>query len=397
MKKIKLAPKHACTGCMVCVDTCCHHAITTVIDKDGHRYPLIDSTKCVSCGLCQKKCPIISNFDYSQPCLYNPLLAWSNDDNIRLNSASGGIFGGLAKKIILEGGYVCGCRMEGLSARHVIIDNISCLSQLQGSKYVHSDMTGVYSQIHRILKDTNSILLYSGTRCQVAGLLSYLGRSYDNLFTVDLVCGGVPSSHLLDFYEGRYKTIHSFRNKKKGWRHGYELTFVSNNGDLLESEPDADFQAQGYLAGLTNRYSCYDCKFATPHSKADLTLMDFWGEKEHPEEHFKGVSCVIPNSEKGIHLLNEADITIIESDWTKCASYNHRIFMGECKGAKYNLIRRILPYAFFYFSKNTLRYLYVDSKSAPLPIHIILKAYKYIMWKIMSSHIKKQKQIFVNR
>ena len=36
-------------------------------------------------------------------------------------------------------------------------------------------------------------MLLSGTSCQIAGLLSYLGKEEVNLLCVDIVCHGVPS------------------------------------------------------------------------------------------------------------------------------------------------------------------------------------------------------------
>lgn len=42
--------------------------------------------------------------------------------------------------------------------------------------------------------DAQNSVLFSGTSCQVAGLKKYLGKEYDNLFCVDIVCHGVHIS-----------------------------------------------------------------------------------------------------------------------------------------------------------------------------------------------------------
>ena len=39
--------------------------------------------------------------------------------------------------------------------------------------------------------------IFIGLPCQVAGLLTYLGRDYDNLTTVDIICHGVAPTEYL--------------------------------------------------------------------------------------------------------------------------------------------------------------------------------------------------------
>ncbi|MDD7317917.1 MAG: Coenzyme F420 hydrogenase/dehydrogenase, beta subunit C-terminal domain [Prevotella sp.] len=386
---IKLASSKECTGCMACVDSCPHNVIMPVIKKDGHRYPEIDHLQCVSCGRCQKVCPVINHFDYCSDSKYKPLLAWAKDDNIRLRSTSGGIFAALATYVLKNGGLVCGCIMDGLRAKHIIIDSYDELSKLQGSKYLHSEMTGIYKAIKKELQRGDRMVLYSGTRCLVAGLLSYLGKSYDNLITLDLVCSGVPSSLLTKFHEGRYSTIASFRDKEKGWDVGIHSTLVDKNGNKCKNTEDSSIIDELKVSVLTIRSSCLDCKFATPHSKADLTTMDYWGEKEHKEEHFKGVSCVIPNTEKGKKILEQSDVNTITSEWSKCLPYNPRIAYGKYFGAKFNLFRVFMPFLFNHCSKRIIQLLYVDKLSWKTSLMIPMKLYKYGMWKIMIIHTER--------
>ena len=62
----KLASKHDCTGCMVCVDSCKHSALEGYKGYNGHWYVKLHKEKCVQCGLCVKKCPIVSSFSYQR-------------------------------------------------------------------------------------------------------------------------------------------------------------------------------------------------------------------------------------------------------------------------------------------------------------------------------------------
>lgn len=385
---MRLADKKECTGCMVCVDICKHSAILSKMDSDGHYYPYIDESKCVGCGLCTKTCPVTNGFCYAQESDYRPLVAWCKDDEVRLNSSSGGVFAATAIRILNNNGIVVGCKMDDLRARHVIIEDIKDLRSLQGSKYLHSDASSVYRDIKIKLMGGKQVL-FSGTRCQVAGLLSFLGKSYNNLYTIDLVCTGVPSYNLVKFYKGKYSAVASFRDKKNGWKDGYHLTLTDNKGENIRDAADARLLAKGFQNGLTTRYSCYDCKFAHLHSKADLTLMDFWGDKDYPEEHFKGLSCVVPNSQKGIDLLQESNVQMNESEWKKCLPYNPRLVYGKSLGMQSNIIRRIMPYAFEHFSQKTLLALYASQLSMHNPLHILVKIYKYLKWRTMTADKKK--------
>ena len=78
---------------------------------------------------------------------------------------------------------------------HTRIDNIDELEKLRGSKYVQSDLRGIFSQVRKDLMSGMPVL-FSGTPCQVAALHSYLRKPYSNLTTVDFVCHGVPNPRI---------------------------------------------------------------------------------------------------------------------------------------------------------------------------------------------------------
>ncbi len=395
MKKIDLAKKNKCTGCLVCVDVCSKQAISVVMASDGHRYPKINTDICVGCGACIKKCPVTNSFNYASDFESRPFLAWANDDNLRLKSSSGGIFASLAYRVLQHKGYVVGCAMDGMQAKHIIIDSVGELPQLQGSKYLQSNTAGIYRQTKQIL-DNGSIVLFSGTRCQVAALLSYLPKFYHNLITVDLVCNGVPSNNLLKYYTD-FRAIKSFRDKSQGWKHGYRLTLVNKSGDEISNYEDADMQENGFLQGLTNRYSCYNCLFAKMHSKSDITLMDFWGEKDYPQQHFKGVSCVIVNSNKGMDILQKSDMTLIESTWEKCLPYNPRIAIEYKPLFASSLERVLLSFAFNHFSKSTIKRIYVSTYRGYNPLWLFLRLVKKVRYTLFDLYLQREiKKILLN-
>lgn len=87
---------------------------------------------------------------------------------------------------------------------HIVIDNIEKLSLLRGSKYVQSELGNSYRQVREYIHE-GRMVLFSGTGCQIAGLYAYLGgkRYEDLLYTLDLVCHGVPSQGCFDSYIGK--------------------------------------------------------------------------------------------------------------------------------------------------------------------------------------------------
>ena len=61
---INLASKETCTGCTACVNVCVYNAIEIVQDCNGFLYPIINENECVGCGLCEKRCPVLSPLSF---------------------------------------------------------------------------------------------------------------------------------------------------------------------------------------------------------------------------------------------------------------------------------------------------------------------------------------------
>ena len=106
----------------------------------------------------------------------------------------------LAKQIIENGGLVYGAAFdEKLYLYHRGVDSIENLHLLQGSKYLQSDTKFCFREIKKHLTENRSVL-FCGTPCQVEGLLCYLRKPYENLFTLDFICHGVPSRAIWQSY-----------------------------------------------------------------------------------------------------------------------------------------------------------------------------------------------------
>ncbi len=184
-----------CTSCAACENICPQDAISMQLDQNGFLRPTVNATKCIHCGLCEKKCPALKritnpNCNFEVPIVY---AAFAKDEQIRIKSSSGGMFTILAKAVLNQGGVVFGvCQESPTSIYHTYVESIADLEKLRGSKYLQSNPDKIYQKAKDFLSKGRKVL-FSGTPCQIAALYSYLGeRRYDNLYTIDIVCHGAP-------------------------------------------------------------------------------------------------------------------------------------------------------------------------------------------------------------
>ncbi len=309
---IEIKNKSNCSGCHACFAACPKNCIQMIPDEEGFWYPQIDKDKCIDCGLCEKVCPIIHKWQPDDSRTTDVMAAMNKNENIRLKSSSGGIFTLIAEAIIDQGGVVFGAALadDFRSVNHICVDDKAGLEMLRGSKYVQSKIGDTYKQAKEYL-DNGRKVLFTGTPCQIGGLYSFLKKDYDNLYTQDIICHGVPSPMAWEKYvEKREKKAASstqqmfFRNKKYGWKAFTVLFEFSNNTTYEKSIQDDPFM-RAFLSNSCLRPSCHDCSFKGVKRQADQTLADFWGiQHVLPEmDDDKGTSLVLTHSSKGKELL----------------------------------------------------------------------------------------------
>ena len=322
-----LANKYNCTGCLACIDICSRRAIKKYMANDGHVYVRINENLCVECGKCERLCNTIhSCYGINDKSQSKPYAAWANDFSYRKRGTSGGLFAALASSFIQNGGVVVSSLFDGFHAKHIIISDEKDIEALQGSKYVQSDTEGIYKKIDECLNYKK--VLFFGVGCQCAAIRSYfLNHPYsENIYIVDMVCGGVPSSLLISKFRIKNPTVEritSYRNKRK-----YELRGLIGNQEVLFQSKNLPLT--GFQVGQTYRYSCNNCMYAKIHRKTDLTIGDLWGSRQFSaEDYSNGVSLVISHSVRGEELIKSADIFITPIDWDSCLPYNTRIYNGK--------------------------------------------------------------------
>lgn len=310
---IEISSKDRCCGCYACANGCPNECIKMVSDEEGFWYPKIDKNECIDCGLCEIVCPIINKW---QPINDNrpieALAAINKNEEIRINSSSGGIFTLIAEAIINQKGVVFGAAFSDnfRYVNHIAVKNISELERLRGSKYVQSGIGYTYKRVKEHLENGKKVL-FTGTPCQIGGLYSFLRKSYDNLYTQDIICHGVPSPMVWDKYveelEGKFSSKIKrmcFRSKRSGWK-SYSSVFAFSNNKEYKKNYHEDPYMKAFLSNLCLRNSCYNCQFKGITRQADITLADFWGiQYILPEmDDDKGASLVLVNSEKGKYIF----------------------------------------------------------------------------------------------
>ena len=312
-------PVKHCSSCGACANICAHGAISMQLDKDGFYRPVVDSSKCVKCGLCEKTCPWKNE-------VFNPngnskspqtVAAYALNEEIRLHSSSGGVFTVLAEKILDDGGGVVGvAQLSSTRFGHIIVDNKDDLARLRGSKYVQANVGTVYRDVRALLKSGRKVL-FSGTPCQVAGLYATLGKKFfENLYTVDIVCHGTPSVKVFEKYIREQECANAakasfslFRDKCKGWRDFSLTSFLkgsSENEIVCSKTLRNDKFMQLFMKNLSLSKSCSACHYARLPRIADISLGDYWNIAEvHPEmDDDKGTSVVLLNNGHGEKLFS---------------------------------------------------------------------------------------------
>lgn len=301
--------KEKCVGCKSCEQSCPKHCISMVENKEGFWYPFIDEKNCIECELCLKKCPV-ENMDFHRK---EPQKVWAwrnkNDADI-MRSASGGAADSAAKTVLQMGGVIYGAAYdEQLTVEHIEVTDDVEREKLQSSKYVQSDLKDSYSKVKKQLWK-GKMVLFTGTPCQIAGLYAFLGGDQENLYTLDLICHGVPSPKFFKKYleyqkeqMGDRVIYFNFRSKdKRGWGTQYLLKTKTKTKTKLLS---LDRYGKHFMDGDCYRESCYQCAYANTSRVGDLTVGDFWGiGKSHPDfNSLKGVSSVFVNTKKGERLF----------------------------------------------------------------------------------------------
>lgn len=334
----------SCCGCGACKSVCPKNAIEMIQDSYGFVYPEIMDELCIKCGKCKSVCAYQSNPHMHKP--LNCYAAVNKNEKELLRSSSGGMFSVFAKYVLSENGSVYGSTFISdditKKVKHIRIDSEKDICKIQGSKYVQSDIVDIFSKVKEDLKSGKKVL-FTGTPCQVGALYGYLGKDYDNLLTIDIICHGVPSEKMfLDYIKNIERTKHikikdyKFRHKKKGQGISSYYKYLDNQNcchtKIINGKEESFVFL--FLKSHIYRENCYTCKYAKEDRISDITIGDFWGfhtefkkANELVFSNSKGISCLIVNSNKGTSYLRKVnnDVHLLKVDFSTIAKHNAQL------------------------------------------------------------------------
>ncbi len=312
---LSIVKRDECCGCTACSQVCPQSIIEIKSDHEGFLVPNItEQTQCIECGLCLRVCPTLSTPNYKAPAIENSFVVHTKDFASAKRSASGGAFWTIAAYFIQSfHAVVFGASYtQDLRVCHTMVESLSDLCQLQNSKYVQSDLSGIYREVLAQLK-IGRYVLFSGTPCQIDGLYRFLqNREYPTLFTMDIVCHGVPSPLFLQKHLESLPKVHGrgvskvqFRSKnplfKSTSKYVIKYTFGTSISFFLKYTDD--FYFSRFIKGVAFRESCYQCPYARLERVSDFTIGDCDSSSEYPG-FLPGLSksILLCNTEKALTL-----------------------------------------------------------------------------------------------
>lgn len=326
-----IVEKSLCSGCSACASVCHVGAIKMEYDKEGFIYPTLSEDKCVDCGACGRVCPINSAERIEKADYLRTFAGYSERDEVIRGCTSGGFATALSEMVIEDGGVVYGVKYadDFVKAEYTRVDNKDGLVALMGSKYVQSEKGDVFKSVKSDLSEGRGVL-FVGCPCDVMALKGYLGRDYENLYTLELVCMGVTSYRIAEEYKkytekknhARLVSVNA-RSKSRGW-FVPTLEEKFDNGKTKYTTLFASYYGYGFQ--VYNRPSCFECRFRDKSGVADFRVGDFWGIKEGDDFFNKmGVSCIFVRSEKGLSMtsrLADRGFKLFETDYALATESN---------------------------------------------------------------------------
>ncbi len=307
---IKITKKEMCCGCSACAAVCPKSCIEMKKDSEGFLYPEVDVSQCIDCGLCDKTCRVLHPVA-EETLEQKAFLVQHGDVRVRKESTSGGAFTAISEYVIDRGGIVFGAAFdENFVVKHTCAETAEELKKFRNSKYVQSEIAGCYEKAKGYL-DNGRFVCFSGTPCQIEGLLAYLRKPYENLLTVDVVCRAVPSPLVWEKYrklkaQNREIIDAKFRDKEP---YGYEYSQITMTfpEKKIKGGVESDFYLRAFFSNLSDRPSCYECKFKKRCRPSDITIWDCFDVYKFDKsmDDNTGVTRALVHSAKGRAVMSE--------------------------------------------------------------------------------------------
>lgn len=328
-------PKSQCCGCEGCYNVCPVNAVEMTPDEKGFLYPECDLDKCVHCNRCVQVCPQLGNVNQLKetPRVY---AGFSNDKETVSGSSSGGFFTRIAsiyEKLHPNADIVAVVWSDDYHMTYHKIGKIGDLEKFKKSKYIQSRKGDIFKQIKQRLQN-GQYVLFVGCPCEVAGLTKFLGKEYDNLTKIDLVCQGPTSPKVMQEYITDLEKSHKSNVSGVNLRFNGGKTWIPQwikvhfeNGKIYKR---VFYETNlGIAVHFMQREACYTCQWNGNRRQSDITLGDFHGCNPKADYYnAEGTSIIIANTVKGQALIKELrqdNNTLSEVSYEEVAKHNPRV------------------------------------------------------------------------
>lgn len=308
---IQIEDKKKCCGCTACSAICPKQCIEMKSDAEGFQYPSVDTEKCIQCGMCERVCPI-QNPVVEAIVPQRAYLVQHKDEQVRMDSSAGGAFTAIATCVLEKGGVVFGAAYDDdFQVRHTYVEKIDELWKFRNSKYVQSDMGDCFHQVRDYLR-AGRWICFSGTPCQIEGLNRFLGKPYEKLVLVDVVCHGIPSPLIWNKYL-EYQRVNEdkpdnirFRDKFYGYKYS-TMSLIKGGKNVYHAGSQLDPMLRAFFTDICDRPSCYECPFKKRYRVSDMTIWDCFSVYDFDKamDDDKGTTRVLCHTEKGVAIMQE--------------------------------------------------------------------------------------------
>lgn len=122
-----------CCGCGICAGVCSENCISMDINLNGFYRPTMNRENCSNCGKCLNICPSGEAIVHEEEgSMFGEVISvyagWAKDENIRYNSASGGIATAISLELLDKGFAVGGTSFDETNT----LRTISIVTTIQG-------------------------------------------------------------------------------------------------------------------------------------------------------------------------------------------------------------------------------------------------------------------------
>lgn len=167
-------PVEQCCGCTACSSICPKSAIAMQPNAEGFSCPVVDPEMCVSCGLCEKACPILCKPAVSDT-YTRCVVARNTSDEVLEESTSGGFIDALIAHVLCtENGYAAGVAYnENFLPVHTITSVYEDAAAFRNSKYAQSYLGDTFIRIKALLTEggKGDLCRYALSGCGIKILL----------------------------------------------------------------------------------------------------------------------------------------------------------------------------------------------------------------------------------